>query len=78
MIIKREFKSGLLAYKIKGNTVYNIIHANSLPLHTHYTPGMGSKGQSIFCEDGHNAYQIKENLARNKIQAENMTSKGWV
>ena len=48
MIIKRKFKSGHLAYKNKGNAVYNIIHANSLPLHTHFTPGMGSKGQSIF------------------------------
>ena len=47
------YESGYVAYQIKGNEAYNNMHANSLPLNSH----SGSKGQNIFSEGGHVAYQ---------------------
>ena len=49
---------GPVVYQIKGNQTYEKIHANSLLLHIHLTPVVGSKGKnSFFSESGHVAYQ---------------------
>ena len=43
--IKSTFSEyGHVAYQIKGNETYSNMIANSFPLHTPLTPGVGSKG----------------------------------
>ena len=39
---------GHVAYHIKGNDSYSKMVANILPLDTPLTPGVGSKGQTLF------------------------------
>ena len=46
---KNKFSEyGHAAYQINGNEKYNNMLANSLPLDTPSTPGVGSKGQLVF------------------------------
>ena len=46
--LKIDFEYGHVAYQIKGNEVYNNMPANSLPVHSPLTPGVGSKGHFFF------------------------------
>ena len=39
---------GYVAYQIKGNEMYDIIQAKSLPLHTPLTPEWGQKVKTVF------------------------------
>ena len=51
-----------IVYQIKGNEVYNNMLANVIPSHSPSTPGVESKGQSMFfSESSLVAYEIKEN-----------------
>ena len=39
---------GYVSYQIKGNKTYDNKQANSVPLYTPLTPGIGSKGYSYY------------------------------
>ena len=42
---------------IEGNEAYNNMQVNTFPLHTPSAPGVGSRGQNFFSENGDVAYQ---------------------
>ena len=54
------YENGYVINQFKWNEAYNNMLANSLPLHTPLTPGMGSK--DIFWSS-HAAFQINGNEA---------------
>ena len=50
-------KSSHVAYQIKGNETYDNMLANSLPVHTPFTPGWGLRSA-----DSHVAYKMNRKV----------------
>ena len=63
------FQNMVIAYHIKADDAGSNMVANSLPIDTPSTQGVGSKGQTIyFSESSHVAYQIKaDDAGRNMV-----------
>ena len=61
---------GHVTYQIKADDAGSNMVANILPTDTPSTPGLGSKGQTIyFSESSHVAYQIKADDAGSNMVA---------
>ena len=62
----------MVILQIKDNEAYDKMVADSLPLHTSLTFGIGSIGLFFFSENSHVAYQINGHEAENSMQANSM------
>ena len=61
--IKLCAKYSHVAYQIKGMDAYSYMVANTLPTDTPLTPGMGSKGQTIFFSESRPVAYLKWELS---------------